>query len=68
MEQRTIKRIITGQSVRDGAGVQLNRLIGSSFVNNIDPFFLLDEFRSNDPNDYIAGFPMHPHRGIETIT
>lgn len=68
MDDQIIKRIIKGQSVSDGAGVQLNRLIGSSFVNNIDPFFLLDEFRSDDPNDYIAGFPMHPHRGIETIT
>ena len=68
MGKSTIKRIIKGQQVSDGAGVKLNRLIASSSVNNIDPFFLLDEFRSDDPNDYIAGFPMHPHRGIETIT
>jgi quercetin 2,3-dioxygenase len=68
MNDQVIKRIIKGQQVSDGAGVKLNRLIASSVVNNIDPFFLLDEFRSDDPNDYIAGFPMHPHRGIETIT
>jgi redox-sensitive bicupin YhaK (pirin superfamily) len=68
MNDHTIKRIIRGQSVSDGAGVKLNRLIASAHVDHIDPFFLLDEFRSDDPNDYIAGFPMHPHRGIETIT
>ena len=68
MSANIIKRIVKGQSVSDGAGVKLNRIIGSTDVNNIDPFFLLDEFRSENPNDYIAGFPMHPHRGIETIT
>ncbi len=68
MNAKAIKRIIHGSSVSDGAGVRLNRLIGTSELDNIDPFFLLDEFRSNNPDDYIAGFPMHPHRGIETIT
>ncbi len=68
MNESVIKRIIKGQSVSDGAGVRLNRLIASAQVDNIDPFFLLDEFKSNNPDDYIAGFPMHPHRGIETIT
>lgn len=68
MENNLIKRIIKGQSVSDGAGVRLNRLIASSELDNIDPFFLLDEFRSDNADDYIAGFPMHPHRGIETIT
>ena len=68
MNSSIIKRIIHGQAVSDGAGVKLKRLIASREVDNIDPFFLLDEFRSNDAKDYIAGFPMHPHRGIETIT
>jgi len=68
MKTESIKRIVQGQRVSDGAGVSINRIIGSTEVNNIDPFFLLDEFRSDNPDDYIAGFPMHPHRGIETIT
>ena len=63
-----IKQVIKGQTVTDGAGVKLNRLIGSQHIDNIDPFVLLDEFRSDNPDDYIAGFPTHPHRGIETIT
>jgi redox-sensitive bicupin YhaK (pirin superfamily) len=68
MDRKMIKRITQGQPVSDGAGVKLNRLIATPEVNNIDPFFLLDEFRSDQPQDYVAGFPMHPHRGIETIT
>jgi hypothetical protein len=63
-----IKTIHKGQMVVDGAGVRINRVIGSHRLNYIDPFVLLDEIRSDDPNDYIAGFPTHPHRGIETIT
>lgn len=68
MKKKSIKRVVQGQKVSDGAGVSINRIIGNADVNNIDPFFLLDEFRSDDPDDYVAGFPMHPHRGIETIT
>ncbi len=63
-----LRQIQKGQTVIDGAGVRINRVIGSSRLIYIDPFVLLDEIRSDDPKDYIAGFPTHPHRGIETIT
>ena len=65
---RKINSVIEGVKTRDGAGVKLNRIIGSPELNMIDPFLLLDEFVSDDPNDYIAGFPPHPHRGFETVT
>jgi redox-sensitive bicupin YhaK (pirin superfamily) len=60
--------VIEPQIVTDGAGVKLRRSIASRALNYLDPFLLLDEFRSDDPDDYMAGFPMHPHRGIETVT
>jgi hypothetical protein len=63
-----VSRIVRGLSVIDGAGVRLHRIIGSPRLNHVDPFVLLDEFRSDNPKDYSAGFPDHPHRGIETIT
>lgn len=66
--QNTVFKIHRGIPVSDGAGVKLTRLIGTPHLDHIDPFVMLDEFRSNDPNDYIAGFPPHPHRGIETFT
>ncbi|MGA1872069.1 MAG: pirin family protein [Thermoplasmatota archaeon] len=64
----SVMKVIRGSHVTDGAGVSLYRIMPTNTLDNIDPFFLLDEFKSEDPDDYIAGFPMHPHRGIETIT
>ena len=60
--------VYEGFSVSDGDGVKLTRFIGTPALDNIDPFVMLDEFRSDNPDDYIGGFPPHPHRGIETIT
>ena len=65
---RTIETIITPEPVVDGAGVRLKRSLGTRTLNYLDPFLLLDHFASDDPRDYEAGFPLHPHRGIETVT
>lgn len=65
---KTIRKIITGTTQYDGAGVKLVRLIGYSTVKEFDPFLMLDAFDSANPEDYVKGFPWHPHRGIETIT
>lgn len=65
---RTVIRVVQGRETSDGAGVNLVRVIGSGALPQIDPFLLLDAFRSDDPSDYIAGFPPHPHRGFETVT
>jgi redox-sensitive bicupin YhaK (pirin superfamily) len=64
---RNIQQIIPGIATSDGAGVKLRRSLGGQQVR-LDPFLMLDEFSSNDPNDYVAGFPPHPHRGFETVT
>ena len=65
---REVVRKVRGQPTSDGAGVRMTRVIGSQALDSFDPFLLLDEFRSDDPNDYLAGFPDHPHRGFETVT
>jgi quercetin 2,3-dioxygenase len=65
---RNIARLIDPQAVIEGAGVRLKRSIATRTLDYLDPFLLLDHFGSDNPDDYLAGFPMHPHRGIETVT
>jgi quercetin 2,3-dioxygenase len=65
---RDVAKIVEGLETSDGAGVRLRRYIASPELDMLDPFLLLDVFRSDDPDDYIAGFPPHPHRGFETVT
>lgn len=68
MKQRAIRKIVQGRATVDGAGVKLVRVLGRDDVRDFDPFLMLDSFDSHTPSDYLAGFPSHPHRGIETIT
>jgi len=68
MSYRIVKKIVTGRQAIDGAGVHLVRVLGSGTIRDFDPFLMLDAFDSLNPADYVRGFPLHPHRGIETFT
>ena len=68
IRNRPVTQIVAGMPTTDGAGVSLTRFIGTPELDMLDPFLLLDAFESDNPDDYIAGFPPHPHRGFETVT
>ena len=67
-DSRTVLKVVRGRAASDGAGVKLMRVIGGPALPDLDPFLMLDEFRSDEAADYVAGFPDHPHRGFETVT
>jgi len=67
-QSRSIERVVAGRATADGAGVKLTRVLTQPLQRRLDPFLMLDAFGSDNPNDYIGGFPDHPHRGFETVT
>ena len=68
MTEKMVVRVVKGQRTVDGAGVNLVRVLGRNTIEDFDPFLMLDSFDSRNPADYVKGFPLHPHRGIETVT
>ena len=67
-QPRRAERLVTGQPTSDGAGVKLTRVLTHDLQQRLDPFLMLDNFASDNPDDYGAGFPSHPHRGFETVS
>ena len=65
---RAVERLVRGVATSDGAGVRLTRVLTQDLQRRLDPFLMLDAFRNENPDDYIGGFPDHPHRGFETVT
>ncbi len=68
LHPRSVERLVSGQATSDGAGVKLTRVLTNDLQQRLDPFLMLDAFRTDNPDDYVAGFPSHPHRGFETVT
>ncbi len=67
-QNRSLEQVLTGRQTRDGAGVSIYRVFGHDQIERLDPFLMLDDIHSSNPADYLAGFPEHPHRGMETVT
>ncbi len=68
IQARAVERVVTGHEVIEGAGVRITRVLTQDLQRRLDPFLMLEVFRSDTPDDYLAGFPSHPHRGFETVT
>src|SRR5260221_2769959 len=67
LHPRAVEQLVIGQPTSDGAGVKLTRVLTQQFQRRLDPFLMLDAFGTDNPEDYIGGFPDHPHRGFETL-